>query len=151
MPYNRFHQRESHPEKEVGRPLWQYLFYYKSKQETLRVETIAIICSTLVLLWKFLYFRRPIYSPVKHLCWSFYCKNNKPLSIFTKKLHCRCSFGFLKRLCFLKTHQTFYFFKLFNIIRLLISVISLKYLASFNSWNIFKFLSLHFGRVEKTV
>ena len=35
--------------------------------------------------WKFYYFRRNIYNPVKHLWWSFYCKNSMLLSIFTKK------------------------------------------------------------------
>ena len=64
------------------------------KQETLRVVTIAMTCSTLASLWKFQYFRRSIYNPVEHLWWSFYCKNNKPLSIFTKNLHRRCSLGF---------------------------------------------------------
>ena len=29
-------------------------------------------------LWKFQYFGRPIYNPVKHLWWSFYCKNSQP-------------------------------------------------------------------------
>ena len=33
-----------------------------------------------------------IYNPVKHLGWSFYCE--KPLSIFTKRLHHRCSLEF---------------------------------------------------------
>ena len=88
-----------------------------------------MICSTLASLWKFQYFRRSIYNPVEHLWWSFYCKNNKPLSIFTKNLHRRCSLRFLIHLCFyLKTLQTFYFFITFYIIlRLLKSVISLKY------------------------
>ena len=47
-----------------------------------------------------------IYNSVKHLWWSFYCKNSKPLSIFTKKHHSRCSLGFQIRPCFaLLTHQ----------------------------------------------
>ena len=33
---------------------------------------------------KFQYFERPVYNPVEHLWRSFYCKNSKPLSIFTK-------------------------------------------------------------------
>ena len=33
-----------------------------SKQETLRVVTIVMICSTLASLWKFQYFQRPIYN-----------------------------------------------------------------------------------------
>ena len=49
-----------------------------------RNEIIAMICSTLDSLWKFQYFQKPIYNPVDHLWWSFYCKNSKPLSIFTK-------------------------------------------------------------------
>ena len=48
------------------------------KQETLCVVTIAMICSTLVSLWK-----RSLYNPVEHLWWSFYCENSKPLSILT--------------------------------------------------------------------
>ena len=42
----------------------------------------------------------------------------------------------LKRFFFLVTPQTFYFFKVLYIIRLLKSVISLKYFNSFNSSNI---------------
>ena len=45
--------------------------------------------------------RRPIYNPVQHLWWRFYCENSKLLSIFTKKLHRRCFLGFLIRLWFL--------------------------------------------------
>ena len=66
----------------------------KMKQETLRVAAIALISSTLALLWKFQCFRRPIYNPIEHLWLSFYSKNSKPLSIFTKKLHRRYSLGF---------------------------------------------------------
>ena len=67
----------------------------KWKQEMLRLVTIAKIWSTLALpLWKFQYFRKPIYNSVEHLWWSFYFENSKPLSIFTKKLHRRSSFGF---------------------------------------------------------
>ena len=54
------------------------------KQETLRVVAIAMICSTLASLWKFQHFRRPIYNSVKHLWWSFYCKNSTPVSVFTE-------------------------------------------------------------------
>ena len=54
------------------------------------------------------------------------------LSIFTRKLHRRYSLGFWKRLCLLKTLQTFNLFRVFNIIRLLKSVSSLKYFTSFN-------------------
>ena len=38
-----------------------------------------MICSTLASLWKFQYFRRPVYNPVEHLWWSFYCGTRKPL------------------------------------------------------------------------
>ena len=65
-----------------------------NRDETLRVVTIAMICFTLVLLWKFQYFRRPIYNPVEHLWWSFCCKNSKSLIVFTKKLHRRSSLEF---------------------------------------------------------
>ena len=37
----------------------------KHKQETLHVVTIAMICFMLALLWKFQYFQRLIYKPVK--------------------------------------------------------------------------------------
>ena len=37
----------------------------------------------LTLLWKFQYFWKPIYNPVKHLM-EFLLRNSKPLSIFTK-------------------------------------------------------------------
>ena len=93
----------------------------KDNKKTLCVLTIAMICSNLTPLWKFQYFRRPIYNPVKHLWCSFYCKNSKPLRIFTKKLHHRCLFWFKIHLCFLKT----YFFKVFYI-RSLKSVTSLS-------------------------
>ena len=53
------------------------------------------------------------------LWWSFYWENSKSLSIFTKKLHCRYSLGLWIHLCFLKNYQTFCFFKVFRIIRLL--------------------------------
>ena len=59
----------------------------QTKQETLRVVTIAMTCSTLASLWKFQYFKRGIYDPVKHLWWCIYWENSKPLSIFTRKHH----------------------------------------------------------------
>ena len=54
-------------------------------------------------LQNFQYFCRPLYNPVKHLWWSFYCKNSKPLSIFWKELHRRWLLEFWIRLCFLET------------------------------------------------
>ena len=99
--------------------------HFKMQQETLRVVTIAMICSTLTTLWKFQYFRRSMYNPVEHLWWSFYCKNSKPLSIFTKSSIVDASLGSI---------QTFYFFKLFFILRIWKSVISLIYFT-FNSSN----------------
>ena len=45
------------------------------------VVTIVMICSNLASLWKFQYFRRPIYNPVEHLWWSFNCKNSTSLNI----------------------------------------------------------------------
>ena len=62
----------------------KFCWNWQKLQKTLRVVTITMICSTLASLWKFLYFWRPIYNPVEHLLWSFYSKNSKPLSIFTK-------------------------------------------------------------------
>ena len=68
------------------------VFIYNCNKKTLCVVTIAMIYSNLAS--KFQYFRRPIYNPVEHLWWSFYCKNSKPLSIFTKKFHHRwCLLG----------------------------------------------------------
>ena len=48
----------------------------KHKQETLRVVTVGIICSTLSLFWKFQYFWGLIYNSVEYLWWSFHCKNS---------------------------------------------------------------------------
>ena len=62
-------------------------------KNTLCVVTIAMICSNLVSLWKFQHFRRPIYNPVEHIWWSFYCKN-KAVKYIHKKLHHRCLLGF---------------------------------------------------------
>ena len=67
--------------------LLTFFMCLQNQQETLRVVTIAMTCSTLASLWKFQYFRRPVYNPVGHLWWSFYCENSKQLSIFTKKHH----------------------------------------------------------------
>ena len=66
----------------------------KINKKTLCNLTIAMICSNLASFWKFQDFRSPIYNPVEYLWWSFYCKNSKPLSIFTKKLHHRCFTSF---------------------------------------------------------
>ena len=62
-------------------------------KNTLCAVTIAMICSNLASLWKFQYFRRPIYNPVEHVWWSFYCKN-KAVKYIHKKLHHRCLLGF---------------------------------------------------------
>ena len=104
----------------------------KEKQQTLRIVTIVMTCPPIASLWKFQYFRRPVCNPVEHLWWSFYCEKSKQLGIFTKKLHHRFSLGFSIRHCFyLKTLQTFYFFKAFYIKRLLKSVVSCKVLYFF--------------------
>ena len=100
------------------------------QQETLRIVTISIIFSTLASLWKFQYFRRPIYNRVKHLWCSFYCENSKPLSIFSKKNSIAVA-----RFRSKYTSAFWRFSKLFYIIRLLKSVISLKYFTSFDSSN----------------
>ena len=34
-----------------------------------------------------------VYNPAEHLWWSFYCENSKPVSIFPKRHHRRCSLG----------------------------------------------------------
>ena len=88
------------------------------KQETLRVVTIAKICSTLASLWKFQYFWTPTYNSVEHLWWSFYYKNSKLLSISTKKL---------RRWCYKQTSAFLRLFKRF---------ISLKYFTLKDSWNL---------------
>ena len=67
-----------------GYKLMSENFESKFKQETLRVVTITMICSTLASSWKFQYFQKPIYNPDRYLWWSFYCKSSKPLAIFTK-------------------------------------------------------------------
>ena len=93
-------------------PCFHFSNAFNTKQETLCVVTIAMICSTLASLWKSQYFQRPIYNPVEDLWWSLYCENIKPLSIFTKRLHLRCSHYFLKVLLLL-IHQTCWTFKRF--------------------------------------
>ena len=59
--------------------LFKLVFFVRINvnKKTLRVVTIVMICSNLASLWKFKYFRGPIYNPVKHLWWSFYCENSK--------------------------------------------------------------------------
>ena len=61
----------------------------KIKTRTLRFLTIVMISSTLVSLWRFQYFPRPLYHPVEQLWWSFHCENIKSLSIFRKMFHHR--------------------------------------------------------------
>ena len=70
------------------------LKHFKFNKKMLCVVTTAMICFNLAWLSKFQYFRSSIYKLVKNLWWSFYCENNKPLNIFTKKLHRRCPLGF---------------------------------------------------------
>ena len=65
------------------------LYRMKIEQETLRVVTIAMICSTLASLWKFQNFWRLIYNPVEQLWWSFCCENSTPACVFTKKFPSR--------------------------------------------------------------
>ena len=88
------------------------LFRQSKKIKFKQIVTIEMICSTLASLKKFQYFRRPVYNPVEYLWHSFYCEKSRPLSIFIKSLHHRCSLGFHIRLCFSKTLQTFYYFTL---------------------------------------
>ena len=76
-----------------------------------------------------------IHSNIYDGAFIVYSFNSKPLTIFTKKLHCRYSLGFKLRLYFFKTLQTINFFKVFYVIRLLKSVNCLKYFTSFNSSN----------------
>ena len=60
-------------------------FILKSRQmRNTTFVTVTVICSTLASPWKFQYFWGCTYNPVKHLSWSFYYKNSKPLSLFTK-------------------------------------------------------------------
>ena len=81
-------------------------------------------------------FPGPIYNPVKHLWWSFYWENSKPLNIFIKKLQRRCSLRFYVRLCFLKILQKFCFFKVFYIICKTLEICYFFKVPSFNSSNI---------------
>ena len=65
----------------------------RNEQETLRVETIAMICTTLSSLSKFQYFRGPIHNPVEHTSViELFCENTNPLNIFTKKLQSSSAF-----------------------------------------------------------
>ena len=99
-----------------------------------RNATIAMICSTLASLWKFHYFRRSLCKPVKHLWWSFYCENSKPLSIFIKSSIIDAPLGFKYAPAFwrpLKRYITLKYFTLQD----LKSVISLNYFTFFNSSN----------------
>ena len=71
-----------------------YSFITIKNKKALCVVTIGMICCNLASLWKFQYFRMSVYNRVEHVWWSFYHKNSKPLSIFTKKLHHRSLLGF---------------------------------------------------------
>ena len=87
ISYNSFRKALLNFIRPIGKKIYYIYNCVEIKQETLRVVTIAVICSTLASLWKFQYFRKPIYNSVKYLWWSFYCENSKPFSIFTEKLH----------------------------------------------------------------
>ena len=103
----------------------------KSKQETLCVVTIAMICSTLASLWKSQYFRRPIYNSVEHLWWSFSWENSKSLSIFTKSFIIDASLGSKYAFAFWSLFKRFITLSILHYsIRLMKSVISLKYFTS---------------------
>ena len=66
--------------------LWIFRVIIKNlNQETLCFLKITMICRTLASLWKSLYSQRPVYNPLEHLRWSFYCENIKPLSIKKQK------------------------------------------------------------------
>ena len=51
----------------------------------LRLVTIAMTCSTLASLWKFQYFRRPIYNPVEYGC-SFFAKLSWKKNVVFEKI-----------------------------------------------------------------
>ena len=87
----------------------------KVNKKTLCVVAIAMIYSNLASLWTFQYFRRPVYNPVEHLWWSFYCNNSKLLSIFTKKLHHRCLLGSKHASAFWRLFKRFSSFKFFTL------------------------------------
>ena len=55
----------------------------KYKQETLRVNNRDDLLHPNFTL-KISIFSEPVYNPVEHLWWSFYCGNSKPLCMFTK-------------------------------------------------------------------
>ena len=81
-------------EEKGGKFSFNTQHHFKAEQEMLRVVTISMICSILASNWKFQYFQRLIHNPVEHLWWSFYCKNSKPLSIFTKNSIVDADFSF---------------------------------------------------------
>ena len=87
----------------------------KVNKKTLCVVAIAMIYSNLASLWTFQYFRRPVYNPVEHLWWSFYCNNSKLLSIFTKKLHHRCLLGSKHASAFWRLFKRFSSLKYFTL------------------------------------
>ena len=87
----------------------------KSKQKTLHVVTIAMICFTLASIWKFQYFRRHLYNSVEHLWWSFYWENSKPLSIFTKSYIIDASLGSKYAFAFWRLFKRFISLKYFTL------------------------------------
>ena len=77
---------------------FNYRIFSKPNNKSLCVVAIAMICSNIVSLWTFQYFRRPIDNPADHL-WlmelkKWIAKNSTSLSIITKKLHLRCLLGY---------------------------------------------------------
>ena len=112
---------------------WILALKVSNKQETLRVVTITIICSTITSLWKFQYFLWPICNQVWHLWWSFYCKNSKLLSIFTKSYIVDARLGSEYASVFTwRPFKSFISLKFLRI-RPLKHVTSLKYFTSLNS------------------
>ena len=75
--------------------------FFLKKENIMHCNNCNDLLQLTLTFWKFMYLRRPIQNPIKHLWWSFYCKNSKLLSIFIKKLHCRCLLRFSSAFLFL--------------------------------------------------
>ena len=90
-----------------------------------------MICSTLASLRKIQYFRRPAYNPAQHIWWNFYYENG---NLMSKKLHRRYLLEYYIRSVFWRLlKRSISLIKVFYILKLLKSVICLKYFIYFRA------------------
>ena len=112
-----------------------FMCYFKFEQETVRILTIAMICSNLASYWKIQDFWRPIYNPVKHLWWSFYWKKIVSRQVYSQKspiVDARLGSKyilFIWSILHYKTLKICFFFKYFTSFK---SSIMLLYIYSLN-------------------